>query len=111
MLQRPGEAFAPPVSLGHFGAYPRELSLAADGSGAAAWNRGGWSHPRLVIRFLGADGAWGPPRPLPGADLQIVAAPGGRVTAAWVTIARRRETLHAGLLKPTAPVARSADPH
>ncbi len=40
MLQRPGEAFGPPVRLGHFDAHLSEPSLAADGSGAAAWNRG-----------------------------------------------------------------------
>jgi hypothetical protein len=98
MLQRPGEAFGPPVSLGHFDAYPREFSLAADGTGAAAWNRGSWNRPRLVVRVLGADGAWGPPSSLPGSDLQIVAAPGGRVTAAWMTSTRRGDTLHAGLV-------------
>ena len=98
MLQRPGEPFGPPVSLGRFDAYPRDFSLAADGTGAAAWNSGSWRRPRLVVRILGADGTWGPPSPLPGSDLQIVAAPGGRVTAAWTTKSARRETLSVGLL-------------
>jgi hypothetical protein len=48
MLQRPGATFAPPVSLGRFAADPSTLSLAADGTRAAAWNAGsdarrGWS--------------------------------------------------------------------
>ena len=79
MLQRPGEAFGAPISLGRFGAYPREFSLAADGTGAAAWNSGNWRRPRLVVRVLGIDGTWHPPSRVPGSDLQIVAAPGGQV--------------------------------
>ena len=99
-LQRPGGTFGPPVSLGHFDASPSEFSLAADGTGAVAFNHGSWSHPRLIVRGLRADGTWSPPTPLPGSDLRIVAAPGGRVTAIWMTQTRGNETLHAGLLQP-----------
>ena len=99
MLQRPGEPFGAPVPLGRFGSYPLELSLAADGTGAAAWSSADFDRaPALVIRKLGADGSWSTPSPLPGSDVLIAAAPGGRVTAAWMTKTRRSETLHVGLV-------------
>ena len=99
MLQRPGEPFGAPISLGRFGSYPLELSLAADGTGAAVWNSADFDRATaLVIRKLGADGSWSPASPLPGSGVVIAAAPGGRVTAAWTTRTRRGERLHVGLV-------------
>jgi hypothetical protein len=98
ILQRPGEAFGPPIALGPFKAYPHGVSLAADGSGAAGWNTGSWGRPKLVVRVLNANGNWAAPIAVPGADMQFVAAPGGRLTVAWLTKVRDRETLHVGSL-------------
>ncbi|MDA0183976.1 hypothetical protein OJ997_26955 [Solirubrobacter phytolaccae] len=110
MLQRPGQPFGPPVSLGRFEGYPAEIALAADGTGAAAWNTARESRPpKLVVRRLAADGAWQPPVALAGTEVQIVAAPGGTVTVAWLAKSAdgRRERLHAGLVATGSLARRS----
>lgn len=81
-VARPGAPFAPATLLGPFEAYPREAALAADGSGAVAW----YERSAVVLRKLGVDGGWAAPVPITGVswgDLQLSAAPGGVVTAAW----------------------------
>ena len=84
-----------PGARGH---HRGQWAPASDGTGAAAWNSGSWSRPRLIARVLSVDGTWGRPVSLPGVDLRIVAAPGGRLTAAWVSKTRRQDKLHVGLL-------------
>jgi len=83
-LRRPGGTFAPPVALGRVHRYfsGATTALAADGSGAVSW-----TSPRgPFTRVLSSDGHWR--APVSGGGL-LVAAPGGRVTAAWTEQRRR----------------------
>jgi hypothetical protein len=96
-LQRPGEPFAAPVTLA-----PRSalltLALAADGTGSAAFWTGGWRNPKPVLRRLVADGSWTAAEPLPSIEMEYVAAPAGRLGAAWKTKRRDgREVLTVGV--------------
>lgn len=72
-LRRSGGAFAAPVELGSVGGTV-SVALADDGTGGVSWG--------ATTRLLAADGTWSAPIARGGL---IVAAPGGRVTAAWVT--------------------------
>src|SRR4051794_34494004 len=78
-LQRPGQRFGEPDTLGLANQQSVAISLAGDGTGAVAWVRAG----RSFARLLGANGTGGPPIKLPG-EVQLAAAPGGRVSAAWL---------------------------
>jgi hypothetical protein len=93
-LQRPGEGFGEPVTLGSICQAPVALSLAGDGSGAVAWP----CDTQITARLLNTEGVWGPPIKLPSV-VQLVAAPGGRVNAAWLADARgTRRSLRVGQL-------------
>jgi hypothetical protein len=84
------------VTLGPRGSL-LDLELAADGTGAATYWTGGWRNPKPVLRRLIADGSWTPAERLPSIEMELVAAPGGRLVAAWKTLRRDgREVLTVG---------------
>ena len=89
LVQRPGESFGAPFSLGPFAAYPLQSAVGADGSALVAWVGGSERRPHLVARSLAADGGWGPARPLSrtgqatGLEIGIAAGSTGRSTIAW----------------------------
>jgi hypothetical protein len=89
-LQRPGQSFAEPVTLGRFAAFPLETAIAPDGGGAVAWMAGSERRPEAVARALDPAGRWGPLRALTktGEVLGLAAGPGGRTTVAFSTGAR-----------------------
>lgn len=73
-------------ALGGWGrATPAQLSVAADGTAAAAWVQDG-----AVMASVRSGGAWSPATPLDqprpdGRDVAIAAGPGGAAIALWVT--------------------------